>query len=105
MNVMNINEWIERYKNTVFRMLEYKRMWTPYEMEEKFVDETEFTTDQCILVKVKEAVTLPNGEVFLKLRDVDDEDPEEDEEERHEIYYWRNMRDIQLDEFDWDNPT
>ena len=104
MNVIDLNSWIEKYKNTVFRMFEYKKIWTPYEMEQKFMDETEFKTDRSTLVKVKEAVTLPNGEVLLKLRDVDDEEDEDDDENLHQaIYYWRNMKDIQLDQFDYDN--
>ena len=104
MNVMDLNDWIEKYKNTIFRMFEYKKIWTPYEMEQKFMDETEFKTDCSTLVKVKEAVTLPNGEVLLKLRDVDDEEDEDDDENLHQaIYYWRNMKDIQLDQFDYDN--
>lgn len=104
MNVMDLNGWIEKYKNTIFRMFEYKKIWTPYEMDQKFMDESEFKNDHSTLVKVKEAVTLPNGEILLKLRDVDDEENEDDDKNLHQaIYYWRNMKDIQLDQFDYDN--
>lgn len=96
--VLTLNEWIEKYKDTVFRILEYKKVWTPYEMEEKFIDASEYKDNHYTHVKIREAVTLPNGEVMLKLMDVSD-DLDGDE---NKIYYWRNIKDIVIEQFDSD---
>ena len=97
-NILTLNEWIAKYKNTIFRMLEYKKVWTPYEMENKFIDSSEYKDDHYTLVKICEAVNLPNGEILLKLIDV----PDDDYEREDNIYYWRNMKDIVLEQFDSD---
>lgn len=97
-NVLSLNDWVEKYKNITFRMLEYKKVWTPYEMNSKFVDESEFKDTHYAFVRVCEAVTLPSGDVLLKLADWEDISKADNDR----IYYWRNMKDIQLDEFDCD---
>lgn len=57
--------------NTVFRMWEYKRMFTPYEQAEKFSDEGLYVNDKCEFVYVKGAITLPDGDLLLAVSPVD----------------------------------
>lgn len=51
--------------NTVFRLWEYKRMFTPYEQEEKFSDESLYVDDECEFVHIKDVITLPDGDLLL----------------------------------------
>ena len=51
--------------NTIFRMWEYKRMFTPYEQEEKFSDESLYVDDECEFVRIKDVITLPDGDLLL----------------------------------------
>lgn len=51
--------------DTIFRLWEYKRMFTPYEQEEKFSDESEYKSIECIFVRIKDVITLPDGDLLL----------------------------------------
>lgn len=56
--------------NRIFRMLEYRRIgdWTPYEMEKKYTDQSEFKDNHYQFVKIKEAIELPDGDVLVGLQ-------------------------------------
>lgn len=51
--------------NTVFRIWQYKRMFTPYEQEEKFIDESQYINDECDFVKILDTINLPDGDLLL----------------------------------------
>ena len=51
--------------DTVFRLWEYKRMFTPYEQEEKFSDESLYVDGECKFVHIKDVITLPDGDLLL----------------------------------------
>ena len=57
--------------DTIFRMWEYKRMFTPYEQAEKFSDQSLYVNDRCEFVYVKDAITLPDGDLLLAVSPVD----------------------------------
>lgn len=52
-------------KNTIFRMWEYKRMFTPYEQKQKFSDESLYVNDECDYVRILDVITLPDGDLLL----------------------------------------
>lgn len=51
--------------NTIFRLWEYKRMFTPYEQAEKFSDESLYTNDECDHVRILDVIALPDGDLLL----------------------------------------
>ena len=51
--------------NTVFRLWEYKRMFTPYEQAEKFSDESLLVNDECDFIRILDVINLPDGDLFL----------------------------------------
>lgn len=57
--------------DTIFRMWEYKRMFTPYEQEEKFSDESLYVNTECEFVYIKDVITLPDGDLLLAVSPVD----------------------------------
>lgn len=57
--------------NTIFRMWEYKRMFTPYEQEEKFSDESLYVNIECEFVYIKDVITLPDGDLLLAVSPID----------------------------------
>lgn len=57
--------------NTVFRLWEYKRMFTPYEQAEKFSDESVYVDDECEFVCIKDVITLPDGDLLLAISPLD----------------------------------
>lgn len=51
--------------DTVFRLWEYKRMFTPYEQEQKFSDESLLVNDECDHIRILDVITLPDGDLLL----------------------------------------
>lgn len=56
----------------IFRMLEYKKIFTPYEQKQKFSDESEFKDTHYTFIKIVECFELPNGEVMIGYREIID---------------------------------
>ena len=55
----------------VFRMWVFKKMFTPYEQEEKFSDESVYEDDTCKFVMIKEMIELPDGDLLIGFQDAD----------------------------------
>lgn len=53
--------------NTIFRLWEYKRMFTPYEQAEKFSDESLYVNDECDHVRILDVIALPDGDLLLAI--------------------------------------
>ena len=66
---MQYNSFAEYLKslppNTIFRLWQYKRMFTPYEQEQKFSDESEYVNVECDHVRIRDVITLPDGDLLL----------------------------------------
>lgn len=60
--------------NTVFRLWEYKRMFTPYEQAEKFSDESLLVNDECDFIRILDVINLPDGDLFLATTGAWDDD-------------------------------
>lgn len=60
--------------DAIFRMLEYRRVgdWTPREMENKYIDQSEFKSSVYQFVMIKEAMELPDGDVLLGLVNIEE---------------------------------
>ncbi|MCZ2398147.1 MAG: hypothetical protein LC100_16615 [Chitinophagales bacterium] len=66
---MQYNSFAEYLKSlppdTIFRVWQYKRMFTPYEQEQKFSDESEYVNVECDYVRIRDVITLPDGDLLL----------------------------------------
>ena len=51
--------------DTIFRLWQYKRMFTPYEQEQKFSDESQYVNVECDFVKILDTINLPGGDLLL----------------------------------------
>lgn len=73
--LQNFNKWLNDItKDKVFRMWVYKRMFTPYEQQEAFSDQSEFVNEEVFFIKLREAVTLPNGDILIEYTFADGSD-------------------------------
>lgn len=70
----------------LFRFLVYRRMFTPYELDAKFVDETEYEDISYDFGRIEEAIDLGNGDWLLGIRNVY---PDEDLTESDTVSYYR----------------
>ena len=57
----------------VFRFWVYRRLFTPYEQQQAFIDETQFEDSHAQLGIIKEAIDLGNGDWLLGFQIVDDD--------------------------------
>lgn len=51
-------EFFEKHRNTVFRYWERKRLWTPYDQEQKDPDQLEYGDVECSFGYIVEVVNL-----------------------------------------------
>ncbi len=94
--VFDFSDWLINKRDRVFAYQVYRRMFTPYEQEEKFEDESEFTDIHFQPARIVEAVELGNGDWligFHNLYDDGDNDP-------GDVYYYR-LSDINLFTYDF----
>lgn len=79
---------LENGFDRVFRLLEKRRPgdWTPYQMEQKFSDESQYVSNHYTFVKIVEAVELP-GDIMLGCIEILEWEDLEDLEKRPIRYY------------------
>ena len=68
----DIHTWLSDVgEERVFRMWVFKKMFTPYEQDEKFLDESVYVDDTCKFVMIKELIELPDGDLLIGFQDSD----------------------------------
>lgn len=75
-SVYSIGEWIKQNENTQFFLWVYRRGYTPYEMDKRFIDQSHFENSVADTVRIVEIVNLHNGDYLLGTQsycEIDDE--------------------------------
>lgn len=94
-------------QDKIFRYYKYKKVWTPFELDKKYSDESIFENGEYAeFVYIRQAIELPDGDVLLKLEithNPDDDMLYQDEEENDRIYKYEKLSDIVLEEYTADN--
>ena len=68
----DIHTWLHDVgEDRVFRLWVFKKMFTPYEQDEKFSDESVYVDDVCKFVMIKELIELPDGDLLIGFQDAD----------------------------------
>lgn len=93
--ITDMETWVLDESERIYRYQVYKRMFTPYEQKNAFVDESQFESDYYSFGKIEEAVELGNGEWLIGIRQIIDNDLSDS------ISFYR-LGDIQLSVFDDD---
>lgn len=97
LQITDMPTWISDNSDRIYGFLVYKKIYTPYEQEQKFEDESQFENEQLTFCKIKEAVDLGSGDWLLGLQLLFKDDPNED---ANNLDYHR-LSDIQLCSYDW----
>lgn len=87
----NMRDCLINKRDHVFAYQVYKRMFTPYEQEQKFTDESEFTDIHYQPARIVEAVELGGGDWLIGFHNLYDDSDDID----GEITYYR-LSDISL---------
>ena len=93
-------------QDKIFRYYKYVRVWTPFELDKKYSDESIFENDgYAEFAYIRQAIELPDGDVLLKLEIT--HSPEDDmlyqDEDNDRIYKYEKLSDIVLEEYSSDN--
>ena len=93
----NFETFVHQNWNRVFRYWVYRRIYTPYEIDKKFSDESIYEDAICTLAYIRECIALPNGDYLLGF-----EDPElsSDDDEQYLKYY--KLSEIRLEYYEGD---
>lgn len=92
----SLNKWICNNQNTIYRMYEYKKVYTPYEQEHKYMDESMFISNYATFVHITEAIDI-HGDLLLRLEELNI-----DEMTQTGHFLIRRLSDIQLDIYNSD---
>lgn len=89
----------------IFRMYKYRKLFTPYEQDKKYSDESVFENGNYpSYVRIIDAIELPDGDVLLKLLDdIPVYERTEDYENHPCIYLYEKLSDIKLELWEDDN--
>lgn len=71
--ITDLETWLLDYGDRLYRYLVYKKLFTPYEQEAAFVDESIYEDTHYRLCKIEEAIDLGNGEWLLGLRTIEED--------------------------------
>ena len=99
--ITDLGTWIQDQEGQIFRLLTYKKVWTPYEMDKKYSDESQFEEGGYYkFVYITNAIEVPEG-TLLELSEVMQEDDGSWIDEH--IKHYRLLSDIRLEKLDIDN--
>ncbi len=90
----DMETWLSDNSDRIYRFMVYKKLFTPYEQEQKFSDESQFEDTHYRFGFIEEAIELGHGEWLLGLREIIDG-------EVYDINYFK-LSDIQLSYFEQD---
>lgn len=90
----DMETWFSDNSDRIYRFMVYKKLFTPYEQEQKFSDESQFEDTHYRFGFIEEAIELGHGEWLLGLREIIDG-------EVYDINYFK-LSDIQLSYFEQD---
>lgn len=66
----DLDTWMhDNSDERIFRVWKYKRVFTPYEQDKKFIDESVYEDEECMYAWLDEVVEFGNGRVMFGFRD------------------------------------
>lgn len=70
MQYNSFNEYLRSMpEDTIFRIWVRKSIFTPFEQENRFEDQSVYENDVCYYVTIKDVITLPDGDLLLAVCD------------------------------------
>ena len=94
--ITDFETWLLDWGDRTYRHLVYKKMFTPYEQQQAFSDESVYEDTYYQFCKIEEAIDLGNGDWLLGLRILN-----EDLEPHSTVEYYK-LSEIRLSRFDDD---
>lgn len=83
----DFRQFIEQNPNRIYRYWVYRRMYTPYEQKQGFMDESFFEQSQALFGVIREVIPLSNGDLLLGIADITEDASELTAENRQMAYH------------------
>lgn len=61
----DFHTYVADHPGTIYRYWVYKRKFTPYELDKKFVDQSEFVDTSASFGVISKLIELPNGDFLI----------------------------------------
>ena len=83
----DFRQFIEQNPNRIYRYWVYRRMYTPYEQKQGFMDESFFEQSQALFGVIRDVIPLSNGDLLLGIADITEDASELTAENRQMAYH------------------
>lgn len=94
--MIDFKNFLEKNKDTIFVYYKYVKVYTPYELDKKFSDESIYENGGYpVKVKILDAIVLPNKDILLKMEDVEYKAATDSS-----LYIYEKLSDIILREYE-----
>lgn len=90
----DFRHFFEQNPNRIYRYWVYRRMFTPYEQKQSYMDESFFEQSQALCGVIREVVPMPNGDLLLGIADIAEDTSELSAGNRQMSYH--RLSDLQL---------
>lgn len=101
----DLETWLHDFGDRIYRILEYRKpgLFTPYEVENKFSDESLYMCNEYKKVIIEEVIELPNKDLLIGFCEVFSED--DGEYEISDNIEYLKLSEIKLECFACDQPS
>lgn len=83
----SFQEFLAKNCDRIFRFWVYKRIFTPLEMEKKYMDQGEYEDSHCHSGIIREAIVLPDNDILLGFYIMGNDTVDEEDPYQHLEYY------------------
>lgn len=97
LDITNIGTWVQDNKETVYRLWVKKHIFTPYEQDKRFVDQSIYNDSYAEFVRITNAIEIPN-DVLLEVELLEGKDSHNSMGIKH--YY--KLSDIHFSNYEYD---
>lgn len=102
LDITNIGTWFHGKEGSIFRFLIYKKMYTPYEKDKKFIDESEYENGGYYRFGIITNVIEIPSDILLEIEEMTESDDDETFESLDKKVYFK-LSDIRLEYWEEDN--
>ena len=96
-SILDFENWVSENYGKIFRYLVYKKLFTPYEQQQAFSDESIYEDSYYSYGIIEEAISLGNGKWLVGIRKVYEGD------EISDIIEYYRLDEIKIEYFENDN--
>lgn len=97
--MIEFSGFVDDHPNIIYKVVTYKKVYTPYEIDKKFSDESEFEDGgYYIYAKILDVIEIPH-DILIRFAELDRNDYGKPIKDSIIRIFYRRLSDIQLSEY------